>query len=241
MKRTKQAQRLHDYIMTGLLGDVVQAREAYAILRMMGKNSDEIVASTYGPFFAALDRSMLSTYLLSIARLFDPPSKKYEIKSIPSALRYIAANKESLPIQQRVPLVTRLTNAGCPPSDLRYLDDAALLDYVERHFRQRMPSTAKSATDSMSIALKAVRARRNKRLAHSEHTEEELFPTLTWADAETLVRFAEEVLDCVAFGLLSLALASDDGYFMLGGDAQRASLAMRRLLVAADIISQPAP
>ena len=48
---TPPAQRLHAYIMDGLLGDIIIARESYGLLRKLGEHSAALLASAYGHFF----------------------------------------------------------------------------------------------------------------------------------------------------------------------------------------------
>lgn len=239
MELTASAATLKTYINEGLLPDVIQAREAYALLRKLGDNSAAIVASTYSNFFDALDRALLAQYLLAIARLYDRPSTQYEIRSIPAAAAFIRRQVEQFPVLERRALEHRLLNAGLEPTALQDLTDLQITDVTLRFFESRMPSAAAETRDALSMAIRAVRARRDKRLAHSEHTSSEVFPNVTWDQAESLVRFAEDFLGCIAFGYMRYALSDDDGRFMLEGDAARAARALGRLLAAAKITQPP--
>lgn len=239
--RTQAAQRLYTYIMEGLLGDIIVARESYELLQTLGQNSDALMASSYVPFFDAIDRACLNNYLLAIARMYDEPSPRYEIRSIPNAIRFIELNELEFPVLERPALVKRLTNAGLDPQTADGLSDVELTRLVISHFRRLLPRSEGDAGDELSLALDAVRARRDKRVAHSEHTDDYAFPPVMWSQAESLVRFAETFLDCVAFGYLRLALATDDGDFMLGGDAGRSARAFRRLLEKASIVLGKSP
>lgn len=239
--RTHAAQRLHTYIMEGLLGDIIAARESYELLQIMGRHSEELLSSSFGPFFSALDRACLNDYLLAIARLYDEPSSRYEIRSIPNALLFLEHYELDFPVVERHALVDRLARAGLEMPVLQGLPDSDLTRALVQHFRAQLPKATVESVDDLSSALKAVRARRDKRVAHSEHTVDFAFPGVTWAQTEALVRFAETFLDCIAFGYLRLALATDDGHFMLSGDAARSARAFTRLLQKAGVLTdQPA-
>jgi hypothetical protein len=95
--------------MEGLLGDIVQAREAYALLRMLGLHSDEILTPPFAHFFAALDRVLLNQYMLSIARMFDR-AKGYEIRSIPAALDLLVSHQAEFPVRERRGLLHRISH-----------------------------------------------------------------------------------------------------------------------------------
>jgi hypothetical protein len=191
--------------------------------------------SSYAHLFDALDRALLAQYLLSIARLYDRPSTQFEIRSVPGVLAYVRREQKDLPLLERYALEQRLKAAGFETAPTAELSDRKLMQLTLDFFESRLPSARPEASDELSVALKAVRARRDKRLAHSEHTSAEVFPAVTWAQAEQLVRFAEDCLGCVAFGYLRYALSDDDGRFMLEGDAGRPARALSRLLRAANI------
>lgn len=235
MELTSAATKLKTYIQEGLLGDLIQARESYGLLRAFGEHSDALMKSSYAHLFDALDRALLAQYLLSIARLYDRPSTQYEIRSVPAVLAYVRGEEQALPLLERYALEQRLLAAGLGKPALAGLSDSQLTVRTLEFFESRLPSARAEATDDLSLALKAVRARRDKRLAHSEHTAAEVFPAVTWAQAEALVRFAEDCLGCIAFGYLRYALSDDEGRFMLEGDAGRAARALTRLLKAANI------
>ena len=174
--------------------------------------------------------------------MYDRPSKQFEVRSIPSALAFIRQNAEHFPILERCALENRLIHAGMAAGEFADLSDGRLTLIVLDYFERKAPGTnSEAAADRLSGALYAVRAQRNKRVAHSEHTPSELFPKVTWVEAEALVRFAEDVLSAISFGYLRLALSADDGTFMLEGDAGRASRALERLLRAAGVISDSRP
>jgi hypothetical protein len=234
---TPAAQRLHAYIMDGLLSDIVVARESYGLLRKLGEHSAALLASTYGHFFDALDRSLLNNYLLAIARMYDRPSKQFEVRSVPSALAFIRQNAEYFPVLERHALEARLAHAGMTPGEFAALSDDQLTLAVLEYFERKVPRGGDEAATDLSRALHAVQARRNKRVAHSEYTPSELFPKVTWAEAEALVRFAEDAISSISFGYLRLALSTDDGTFMLEGDAGRAPRALERMLRAAGVLA----
>jgi hypothetical protein len=228
------AARLHEYFREGLLGDVVQARESYGVLRMLGKYSDALLKPPFGQFFHFMDRITLNQYILSLARMYDQ-SKQFEIRSIPAALGLLEANAGDFPIRERVALERRLQRVGLV-LDFDATPDAEITSKAIAYFRSQLPTVAPTDTRALSGALRAVRARRDKAVAHSEVTDKRLFPDVTWKDAESLILFAEGFLSAIGFGYLSLAL-DDDGDFFLNRDAARTPLAFEKLLKKAGLVS----
>ena len=236
------AEQLRAYIMEGMLGDVYVARESYGLLMWMGLNAAHLRGSTYGPFFNALDRGLVNNFILSLAKLYDPPSARYDIRSLPSALAFLKEHRDVIPIQERPNFLSRLKVAGLDIEHASAQSDPDLIAAAVDHLLARLPTpTSQTADKGLCTALDAVRTRRDKRVAHNEHTSEELFPSVTWGEAELLVKHAESVLDAVGFGLFGLVLEYEPGQSFLEGDSARPTIAFKRLLQAASVVpSKPA-
>jgi AbiU2 len=228
-------ERLHSYFMRGLLPDIVQAWEAYELLRSIGENGKAIDAAPgVGNFFRAVDRVLLNQYILSVARMFDPPQKKYEIRSIPSSLEFLERHTAQLPITERPSMLRRLQQAGMDVEPLAQLDDERTTQAVISFLREQMPTT--TGATPLAEALRAIRTRRDKAVAHNEAADRSIFPEVRWSEARELVEFAERYLAAIGFGYLSLALSSHEGSFFLRSDAGRAAHSLRILLVKAGVI-----
>lgn len=227
------AKHLRAYFMEGMLVDVYVARESLNLIRFIGTNGEVLRQSTFDPFLRAVDRAMFSQFVLALTRLFDPASSRYEVRSIPAVLSYVRQHAADLPLQQRHQLEQRLTSLGIASDQLN--DTQLTLAFLD--YNASACPRADGQPNELGSALMAVRTRRDKRIAHSEHADESDFPEVLWREAESLLAYAEEFLDCVGFAFLGIALSADDGYrFVSESDAVRATVAFRRLLTAAGIV-----
>ena len=86
---------LKSYVVEGIVADLFAAEQTYALLKQIGQNANVINQANFGAFFGPLQWILSNDFFLSVARLFEKPSKKYPTRSIPSVLprtRYRAAN-----------------------------------------------------------------------------------------------------------------------------------------------------
>lgn len=226
--------RLHGYFMAGLLGDIVQAREAYALLRVLGEHSDAVLKLPFGHFFGALHRILLNQYMLSVARMFDRP-KGFEIRSIPAAFDLFVSHAKEFPIRERKGLLERIGHIPFD-SDPRTLSDEELTRGLVSFYDKHMPRPNPRAADELSRSLHAVKMRRDKAVAHNEVTDQTLYPEVTWKQGNDLIAFAEDFLGCLGFGYLSMILSDQEGSFWLSSDAERASRALEKLLRHAGLV-----
>jgi len=227
---TRTAERMLAYVTEGLLPDTFVARESIGLIYTLAVSGAGPATQTYEPFFQAVDVAMAERFVLAVCRLYDPPSARNEVRSIPAVLALLGEAKADLPILNRRALEIRLRHAGVD-ADLTSLTEADLWDHTYDHFSRRCPSAKATTSEALSRALEALKMRRDKRIAHSEHTPDLLFPSVTWEVAQELVSFAEGFLSCYACGFLQYMVSMEDGAFLTSeSDAVRARSALRRLV-----------
>ena len=79
---------LKSYVVEGIVADLFAAEQTYALLKQIGQNANVINQANFGAFFGPLQWILSNDFFLSVARLFEKPSKKYPTRSIPSVLQF---------------------------------------------------------------------------------------------------------------------------------------------------------
>ena len=121
-------------------------------------------------------------------------------------------------------LLEHLEHLGTPMEGIEHLDPCHATVVAMSALRSKMP------TPDSNPALNALKALRDKRLAHPEHIEAEAIPKTAWEPAEKLIETAQSMM--AVLGCITSTIYSDnDGEYFMSTDAQRASMATRRLLV----------
>src|SRR6266403_5469895 len=103
---------LESYFMEGIVADLFTAEQTYALLMQIGQNANAINQANFGALFGPLQLVLSDACFLSVAKVFEKPSKKYATGSIPSVLELLERSSHELVIEERLAMMTRLTAAG---------------------------------------------------------------------------------------------------------------------------------
>src|SRR5215211_3902225 len=99
---------LRCYFMEGIVADLFAAEQTYALLKQIGQNANAINQANFGALFGPLQSVLSNTVLLSVAKVFEKPSRKYPIRSIPSVLQLLESSSNELLVAQRIIVMRRL-------------------------------------------------------------------------------------------------------------------------------------
>ena len=224
------------YFMEGIVADLFAAEQTYALLKQIGQNANAINQANFGALFGPLQSVLSNAFFLSIAKLFEKPSKKYPTRSIPSVLQLLESSSNELLVGQRIIVMRRLAAAGMNIESLAEISDSAITSRIVQFYYRSLPSTELVAWCEMSRSLHAVVTRRDKVVAHNEMIDRSALPHTSWADIEQLMSYAKGFIDVVGIGYISKAFASDDGHYFLTSDAQVASHVLSKLLIKAGVL-----
>ncbi|HEV8363878.1 MAG TPA: hypothetical protein VGQ52_10200 [Gemmatimonadaceae bacterium] len=228
-------ERLNAIVCDGLAVDLYYADEANALYSRIGESAHQIDRATFGAFFGSI-QLMLGRYLiLSTVRLFDRPTSKYQVRSVPAALRLLRDNRDTLAIEQRHGLVSTLVRRGVARDEVSHLSDIELSDFVVDFFENRLSSSTPEGAAN-ACALTRLKTARDKVIAHSEVLISESIPSTTFAEMDSLLDLARCFVAAVGFGYLSSAHETDDGHNFLASDARRSTICLTRLLERAGVI-----
>lgn len=235
---TLSKEDLAELVKAGAVTDIFKAERAYALLKTIGTNADAINASkkNLGELFGVVQDIAQTEVLIAVARLFDPPSKKYPTRCLRALLDDLDAKAEALPpIVEKWNLAKELTRLAMDPADVARVQSESDVDVtrlIVGFLRERMEQP------NIVDAVKRVRTLRDKRIAHNEDAHGINGPT--WKAVLELLTFAKEVVGLVGWAYMSTVYMHDGRYF-LSSDAERPSRAMRRLLDYLDILEPRRP
>jgi AbiU2 len=219
--------QIEDLVKSGLVADIFGMETSYSLLKAIGTNASVINApgaGNFGELFGALQKSLRTEAILAVARLYDPPSRRYPTRCIKGLPDYLETNADNLPpIRELFNLKQELTRIGM--SDDRILlassDEKAFAKALSQHFKAILndPQTLETINKLKDI--------RDKSIAHNEQTTQITGPT--WSGLEKLIGHAKDLTGVLGWAYLSTAYVIN-GEYILTSDAELPSRAMNRLL-----------
>src|SRR5271165_7158870 len=214
--------------MDGIVADLFAAEQAYALLKQIGQNANAINQANFGALFGPLQSVLSNACFLSVAKLFEKPSKNNPTRSIRSVLELLERSSDELVIEQRIAVMRRLAHAGMSVESLAGMPDSEITSTIVQFYTASLPSTE----CEMSKSLHAVVTGRDKVVAHNEMIDRSALPQTSWADIEQLMSYAKRFIYLVGIGYTSMRLVAD-GHDLLTQNAQIAAHVLKKLLLKA--------
>lgn len=214
----------------GIVHDIFDAEESRSIIVFIGEHAEAINTKAFGAFFGEMQRLLGHTLILAISRMYEREGKRYRLRSIPAAIKYLDAHAPELPVIDRTAIVRCLTklgyktpggDSGCDPAMTRAL--ASTLGARHKVLQR--------------AAGHAVKTTRDKVIAHHELVDAQALPKATYAQLDELLEFAKDVATVVGHAYTSIVYRPDSGEYSLTSDAERSTRSLRRLLIRAGVLS----
>jgi hypothetical protein len=203
--------------------------------REPGINADAVNQARFGELFGTIQDASLGEMILSVAKLFERASDRYPVRSIPAAIAVLKSGGSDLQPIEPLAALPDFDRAGIDTTGLRNVARADFSERLAALLDASCPDTNRAEACMLSRTLDALRASRDKTIAHNEAIDRELLPKAKWVEAETLLAYAQNVSAGLAMAYFSSAWTDDDGRFSMGYDAQVAASQLQRLLKAAGI------
>jgi len=169
----------------GIVQDIYHSRGAYALLKTVGKNKSKLAGTPHIDFFQHIQSILSDHLIIHITKLFEKPSGRYDIISIPSMLNFIRENQADLELVSFPFACQQLRTLGMVDIDAWSIDKAQLSGAIIQYFQNGMPSLESSP------ALQSLRVIRDKRIAHRENIDMADLKTATFEQAFELIEFAQ--------------------------------------------------
>lgn len=233
MNQTEAKRKLDDYLMKGVVSEIMWADEAKILAAKIGDHAAAINPTEYGPLIGRLQTMASDQETLAVAKMFDADTRT---RSIPNILTLITDNIAIWQLQDRCPLEHFLMKNGCNNALFKSASDTDLILLTTARFHQTLPHPAKASHCNLSAALKAVRESRNKVHAHNEAIDAAVRTRPTWGGTESLVTYAKDFVCVIAMAFLGLSLGQSSANYYMSYDARRTAHLFERLLKEAKLI-----
>lgn len=227
--------QLRDILYAGLGPDIYLAERARQLHQAIGVRADEINAAGFGELFGTVQNAAVGEITLSVAKLFERANTRFSVRSIPAAIALLEQSASDLqPMQPRSALAD-FSRAGIDVGGLASLSGEAFGKRLALLLRASCPDPKKADACDLSRSLDAMRASRDKAIAHNEAIDRASIPRAKWSEAESLLEYAKNVVAGIGMAYFASAWNDDQGRFASTDDASVAASQLRRLLKAANI------
>lgn len=224
---------IEDIVKEGLVKDIFKAEQAYELVKTIGLKSKEMKSGhfrDYDELFGTFQYSLQAETLLAVAKIYDPPSKKYPTRCLRGVLEFLSEHTNELPvIREPLQLRQHLSIMNVP----KELINNALVN--SSAFAKSFSTYIENQLNEPSIldAIQKLKQIRDKSICHNEKIDFEILGP-TWKSLKDLIEISKNVVGVLGWAYFSTAYVID-GEYILTNDACRTSIIMNDLF---DIISK---
>jgi hypothetical protein len=208
---------------------------AHVLSKEIGIHAARINAANLGNMFGLNQMMLAEHFTVSLTKLFERDSSRNPIMSIASTLHFLEEHATELAVGGCDRVMRELLQLDAPIDDMERFTGPQLTIEIVRRVDAGLPDISRADKCSLSASLVAWRASRDKRVVHNEDLSAVTIPPTTWETGLKLLDYAKHFISLVGWGYLDRAYTFDDGEYHQTRDAERAALALRRLLRSAGI------
>lgn len=219
----------------GILQEFTRAEQYWALGEEIARNAQTTNQSRVAGLIGNLQLLYAAQITLALSKIFEPVNKKYQIRSIPVALKFIEDHANDLKIIRRDFLSRKLHEYGMDKTLLASWTDEQITKEVHRYFLAKLPSVKNS--DDLSKALFALKISRDKSIVHHEAIDASTLPRTSFKNVYELICYVREFLEVVGSGYTGLNYSSDSDWFNISQSKKLAS-DLKWLLVRANIAKE---
>jgi hypothetical protein len=213
-------EELKDIISQGVKGEIFEAEAAIKLYEEIGKRKNDLSKNNFESLFGFLQNALLSQIILAITKIYECPSNRNKLRSIPVALNLLENYSTILKIEHREQLEQKLTLCGIEEC-LRTKSDQEITEIVVKQIQEMLPPKDKGG------GLDRLKKLRDKRIAHSEAIIE--LPEIFWREIEEPLEVAKKVVGIIGNHYLNV-LYEIDGKYELSYEPEQIRSALCRLL-----------
>lgn len=224
----KVLEHLDKMISSGLVKFIFEAEQSLSLIESCGRNQEFLANHNFGELFGTIQGLAINQFVLAVTKLYEMPSSRYRNLSVPSVLSYVEENTEQLEVQEMHLVRHGFELLGIDTAELNSEDASAKNSlFIARRLRERVPDV------DTSEALRALKALRDKKVAHPEDIDIETIEKTTWEEAEKLLILPRAVVGIIGDAYLATAYWDYKGCYLGSVDGSRVGRAMQRLIEAA--------
>ncbi|MEW5799091.1 MAG: hypothetical protein AB1728_08800 [Bacteroidota bacterium] len=214
---------MHYYLNNGIVQDICQARQSYALLMTVGKNGPKLGASVYVDFFQSLQTILTDHFVIHVTKLFERPNSRYDTISIPSILKFIEENADGLDVLQPSLASQHLYSLGLMNLNPLIDNTNDVTKVILEYFNTQL------FLMESSPAYQRLKVLRDKRVAHREAIDISNSPEASFADTFELLKFAQNFAIVVGAAYTSNIYGFINDQFYLGEDMEKSSISLSKV------------
>ncbi|WP_193200384.1 hypothetical protein [Nostoc sp. MG11] len=227
-------EKLEDIIDNGLKMDIFAVEQSISLYKFISNQKEALNKERLGHLFGTIQLLLAKDSVLSLNKIYES-NLKYDLKSIPAAIKLIEENLDKFEIKYRQELEEKLITLNLERKalwnlerkDLMCLTDSELTKIVCKELNERMPSKEE---------MKDIKCVRDKQLAHNESIDDTKVPSIYWEFLEKLLENAQTIV--IVLGKHYTGKYYEiNGKYVLSSDASEISRSLSRLLNKAGIVS----
>ncbi len=207
----------------GLKSNLFETIEAIEILKVIDTKIDFIRKNHFDSFIVSLQSVMINSAILSLCKIFEENKDSNNIRKLHNSLW---CNFRLFPNQEQ-------TKSFYQQEKYTFFQ----LDSLSERFTAKdllafVSSTLESFYNKFTTDIKALKAMRDTKIAHSD-LKKQAFDKTTWERIDILVRFLREYVDILNSHLFDICESSDDDTepcTLLYSDASKAKRCFERML-----------
>ena len=223
-----KSEQLKEHV-ESLVCEIVRADQSWYILTTIDDQYKIICDTGYGEFFEVIQSVLQERIILAIGKIYDAPNSRYPVMSIATLLEYLQANADYLPVIHRFLLLQEIAtwqDNGLSDN----ATDSEMTQCVARHYISMLPQLSQSSSSAIDKVLRAVKAHRDKRVAHRERIHSQQLPAAKWGEVRRLLDCARQIVSTVGLAYYGMMYTTPRRGYLLEEDAKRAAESLRHLI-----------
>jgi hypothetical protein len=220
---------IEDIVKKGLVNDIFKAEQAYELVKAIGLKSEEMKSGqlkSYDELFGAIQYAFQTEALLSVAKVYDSPSKKYPTRCLRGVLKYLSEHTHELPdIRDPFQLSKHLRFMNAPN---------ILIDSISTNssdFANKFSTYIENILNQPTRldAIQKLKLIRDKSICHNESRDFKILGP-TWISLKDLIDIAKNVVGVLGWSYFNTAMAYViNGEYLLTSDASQTSYELKEL------------
>lgn len=220
---------IEDIVKEGLVKDIFKAEQAYELVKTIGLKSEEIKSGqlkSYDELFGAIQYAFQTETILSVAKVYDSPSKKYPTRCLRGLLKYLSEHSTELPnIREDFQLSQHLKFMNAPKKLIKSISTNS--GNFAKKFSVYIENLLNKPT--RLDAIKKLKMIRDKSICHNEKIDFKILGP-TWVSLKDLIDIAKNVVGVLGWAYFNTPMAYVvNGEYILSSDASQTSYELNKL------------
>ena len=211
----------------GLVKDIFKAERAYELVKAIGLKSEEMKIGTlkeYDELFGTFQYALQAETLLAVAKIYDPPSKKYPTRCLRGVLEFLSEHTGELPeIREPEQLRKHLNILKVPVAIINdtFVDSGDFAKSFSTYIENQL------SEPPILDAIQKLKRIRDKSICHNEKRDLAILGP-TWKSLKDLIEISKNVVGVLGWAYFSTAYVIN-GEYILTNDACKTSFVMNDL------------